>query len=95
MHFSINSDILTSYFSIQLKLDLSSSIAVCVIITTGTCLLSHCIKTNPLTANIGEIHIQTHRESRLTGGELLEAEFSLRSNPKLYKEDNPTVGRRR
>jgi hypothetical protein len=38
-------------------------------------------------------NIQIHRESRLTAEELLRAEFSLLSNPKLYKEDNPTVGR--
>jgi hypothetical protein len=34
------------------------------------------------------IHIQTHRESRLTTEELLEAVLSLQSDPKFHKEDS-------
>jgi hypothetical protein len=37
---------------------------------------------------IGGIHIQTHRENRIIMEELLEAVLLLRSDPKLYKENN-------
>jgi hypothetical protein len=38
------------------------------------------------------LHIQTHKESRLTTEELLEVAFSLQSNPKFYKEDKSLLG---
>jgi hypothetical protein len=40
--------------------------------------------TEPLPSNDRGIHTQTHGESRLITEELLEAVFSLRSDPKLY-----------
>jgi hypothetical protein len=38
-------------------------------------------------AVIGEIHIQAHKESRLTVEELLEAVFSLHCSSWLYRAD--------
>jgi hypothetical protein len=35
----------------------------------------------------GGIHIQVHRDSKITTEKLLEAEFSLQSNLMLYIED--------
>jgi hypothetical protein len=51
-----------------------------------TCLPSRC------PATIGRIHIQTHRESRVTKRELSEVVFSLQSDQNVYKGDNVEHG---
>jgi hypothetical protein len=53
----------------------------------GMCLLNRSLGTRPLSSN-GRGDTHSHRESRLTTEELMEAVFSLWSNPKLYKEAN-------
>jgi hypothetical protein len=60
----------------------NSADVACVFIAMGMCSPSHCLTT------VRGIYVQTHKESRLTTEELLEAAFSLWSDPKLYKENS-------
>jgi hypothetical protein len=63
----------------------NSSIATCAFVCQGNA-FTELLRGN----NRRDTHTDTqiHRESRLTTAELLRAVFSLRSDLKLYKNDN-------